>query len=72
MKVLGNIPDPYIEVADLCPFCNQPKRRLTKQSHPKYEGFYDTKCGYCLKTPRVEAGYMKHKIGLMNSSNITF
>jgi hypothetical protein len=45
----------YIEVSDNCPFCSQPKRRLVLQSHPKYEGSYDTKCGYCGMTPRIEA-----------------
>ena len=54
MKI-GDMPDPYIEVIDSCPFCSNPKKRLVKQSHPKYEGFYDMKCGFCGMTPRIEA-----------------
>ena len=44
-----------IEVIDNCPFCSRPKKMLIKQSHPKYEGFYDLKCNFCKMTPRIEA-----------------
>ena len=69
MEILGKLPDPYIEVEDKCPFCRQPKRRLTLQSHPKYEGFYDMKCGYCGKIPRGEAEKEQHAIDMLNDGS---
>ena len=54
MKILGQLPNPYIEVSDLCPFCHQPKRAFVRMSDPPYSKFYDMKCGYCDKTPRIE------------------
>ena len=72
MKILGYIPDPYIEVIDKCPFCYNPKRRYTKQSHPRYEGFYDMECGFCHKTPRKESKKTEHSISLMKTDNVTW
>ena len=54
MKKLGELEN-FIRVEDECPFCSNRKFRYVLQSHPPYEGFYDTKCGFCGKTPRIEA-----------------
>ena len=54
MEILGRLPDPYIEVQDLCPYCFQPKRAYVRISEPPYHKFYEMKCGYCGKTPIEE------------------
>jgi len=65
LRILGRL-EPYIKVEDKCPFCKQPKFKMQLISSPRYEGFYDLKCGYCLKTPRLEDEKIQHKIDMLN------